>query len=109
MKPVAFKFYCIEIIYLGVLSSLSNILGCISCKLDCVRKAYYFFILNNDKNMEKFPIDLILYNIKSAYNVGAIFRTCDASNINKIHLTGKINWPPHKQISKTALGAENTV
>ncbi|OHA58911.1 MAG: hypothetical protein A2571_00840 [Candidatus Vogelbacteria bacterium RIFOXYD1_FULL_44_32] len=58
---------------------------------------------------------LILYNIRSAYNVGAIFRTADAVGISKIYLVGVTPCPADKfgrvnsQIAKTALGAEKTV
>jgi len=60
--------------------------------------------------MEK-KIFAILHNIRSCYNVGAIFRTCDAVGIEKIYLTGYTPTPgtnPEK-IKKTALGAENFV
>jgi tRNA G18 (ribose-2'-O)-methylase SpoU len=53
----------------------------------------------------------ILHNIRSCYNVGAIFRTCDAVAIEKIYLTGYTPTPERnpEKIRKTALGAENTV
>lgn len=58
---------------------------------------------------------LILHNIRSAYNVGAIFRTADAVGISKIYLTGYTPLPvdkfgrARKDIAKTALGAEQSV
>tara|TARA_B100000745_G_scaffold53689_2_gene31886 strand:- start:5592 stop:6062 length:471 start_codon:yes stop_codon:yes gene_type:complete len=58
---------------------------------------------------------LILHNIRSAYNVGAIFRTADAVGVSKIYLTGYTPAPidrfgrPRKDIAKTALGAEKSV
>lgn len=58
---------------------------------------------------------LILHNIRSAHNVGAIFRTADAAGIAKIHLTGYTPTPldrfgkPRGDIVKTALGAEKTI
>jgi tRNA G18 (ribose-2'-O)-methylase SpoU len=60
--------------------------------------------------MEK-KIFAILHNIRSCYNVGAIFRTCDAIAIEKIYLTGYTPTPErnHEKIKKTALGAEKTV
>lgn len=52
---------------------------------------------------------IIAHNIRSLYNVGTIFRTSDALGVDKIYLTGYSGQPPSKQISKVALGAENTV
>lgn len=57
----------------------------------------------------KFPIYVLLDRIRSLYNVGSFFRTCDAANIQKLYLSGYSPVPPHKEISKTALGAENSV
>jgi tRNA G18 (ribose-2'-O)-methylase SpoU len=55
--------------------------------------------------MRKHPLTIVLDNIRSALNVGAIFRTCDAAGISKLYLTGISPSPPHKKIPKTALGA----
>jgi tRNA G18 (ribose-2'-O)-methylase SpoU len=52
---------------------------------------------------------LILDNIRSRENVGSIFRTADAAGVTKIYLCGITPRPPHEKISKTALGAEDTV
>lgn len=49
------------------------------------------------------------HNIRSLYNVGALFRTADGAGVSKIYLTGYTGQPPRDQISKTALGAEETV
>jgi tRNA G18 (ribose-2'-O)-methylase SpoU len=58
----------------------------------------------------KFKIRVILHNIRSAYNVGAIFRTADAVGVEKIYLTGYTPNPDKdKKIEKTALGAEKYV
>jgi tRNA G18 (ribose-2'-O)-methylase SpoU len=58
----------------------------------------------------KFKIRVILHNIRSAYNVGSIFRTADAVGIEKIYLTGYTPNPAKdKKIEKTALGAEKYV
>ncbi len=57
----------------------------------------------------KFPIIVVLENIRSAYNVGSVFRTCDAFLIEAIYIIGYSAKPPHKEIKKTALGAEETV
>ena len=52
---------------------------------------------------------IILDNIRSLENIGSIFRTADAIGVSKIFLCGICGKPPHHKISKTALGAENTV
>jgi tRNA G18 (ribose-2'-O)-methylase SpoU len=61
------------------------------------------------KLQEKFPIIVILNDIRSLTNVGSFFRTCDAFNIEKIYLCGITATPPHREIQKTALGATETV
>ncbi|HVZ96040.1 MAG TPA: RNA methyltransferase [Chitinophagaceae bacterium] len=58
---------------------------------------------------EKIPVIAVLENIRSAYNVGSVFRTGDAFLIEAIYITGYTARPPHKEIAKTALGAEDTV
>jgi tRNA G18 (ribose-2'-O)-methylase SpoU len=55
------------------------------------------------------PIYVMLENIRSLYNVGSVFRTSDAARIRELFLCGITGYPPRKEISKTALGAENTV
>ena len=59
--------------------------------------------------MKKFPITVVLDNIRSALNVGAIFRTCDAAGVENLYLCGITPYPPHNRIPKTALGAIETV
>lgn len=54
-------------------------------------------------------IYIICQNIRSLHNVGSIFRSADAFAVEKIYLCGYTGHPPHPNISKTALGAENTV
>lgn len=61
------------------------------------------------RRSEKLPIILVLENIRSAYNVGSVFRTSDAFLVEAIFVTGYSARPPHKEIRKTALGAEETV
>ena len=61
------------------------------------------------KRAEKIPIIAVLENIRSAYNVGSVFRTADAFLIEAIYICGYSARPPHKEIKKTALGAEETV
>lgn len=57
----------------------------------------------------KRPISLVLDNIRSMHNIGASFRIADAFLLEKIYLCGITACPPHREIHKTALGAENTV
>lgn len=61
------------------------------------------------KRSEKTPVIAVLENIRSAYNVGSVFRTADAFLLDAIYLTGYTCIPPHKEIKKTALGAEDSV
>jgi tRNA G18 (ribose-2'-O)-methylase SpoU len=61
------------------------------------------------KRSEKTPVIAVLENIRSAYNVGSVFRTSDAFLLESIYITGYTAKPPHKEIKKTALGAEDTV
>lgn len=61
------------------------------------------------KQSDKMPIIVVLENIRSAYNVGSVFRTADAFLVEAIYIIGYSAKPPHKEIKKTALGAEETV
>lgn len=61
------------------------------------------------KTADKIPVTAVLENVRSAYNVGSVFRTADAFLLEAIYLTGYTCYPPHKEIKKTALGAEDTV
>lgn len=55
------------------------------------------------------PLVIVLDNIRSGHNVGAAFRIADAFSIEKIYICGITPTPPHREIRKTALGAEETV
>ncbi len=61
------------------------------------------------KRSDKTPVIAVLENIRSAYNVGSVFRTADAFLLEAVYITGYTCIPPHKEIKKTALGAEETV
>jgi 23S rRNA (guanosine2251-2'-O)-methyltransferase len=61
------------------------------------------------KQSDKMPIIVVLENIRSAYNVGSVFRTADAFLLEGIYICGYTAFPPHKEIKKTALGADETV
>ena len=54
-------------------------------------------------------ISLILHNIRSAYNVGSIFRTADAAGVSKVYVCDYSPTPDDKKVIKTSLGAEKTV
>ena len=58
---------------------------------------------------DKLPIIIVLDNIRSLSNVGAFFRTADAFRIGELYLCGITACPPHREIHKTALGADETV
>lgn len=58
---------------------------------------------------EKLPVIAVVENVRSAYNVGSLFRTADAFLLEAIYIIGYTAFPPHKEIRKTALGAEDTV
>lgn len=61
------------------------------------------------KEAEKMPLVVVLDNVRSLYNVGSIFRTSDAFRLQGICLCGITARPPHIEIHKTALGAEDSV
>ena len=61
------------------------------------------------KQAEKTPITVVLDNVRSALNVGSVFRTCDAFRIERIVLCGITATPPNNEIRKTAIGAEQSV
>ena len=61
------------------------------------------------KDADKVPVIAILENIRSAYNVGSVFRTADAFLLEGICICGYTARPPHKEIKKTALGSDETV
>lgn len=57
----------------------------------------------------RLPVTIVLDNVRSMYNVGSFFRTGDGAAIEQIILCGITARPPHKGITKTALGAEDRV
>lgn len=61
------------------------------------------------KEARKLPLVVVLDNVRSLYNVGSVFRTCDAFRVEKLCLCGITAQPPHIEIHKTALGAEESV
>ena len=61
------------------------------------------------KSSDKLPLIVVLDDIRSLHNIGSVFRTSDAFRVECIYLCGITATPPHAEIHKTALGAENTV
>lgn len=61
------------------------------------------------KEADKLSLIVVLDNVRSQYNVGSVFRTSDAFRVECIYLCGISATPPHQEIHKTALGAEDTV
>jgi tRNA G18 (ribose-2'-O)-methylase SpoU len=61
------------------------------------------------KEVQKMPIVVVLDNVRSANNVGSIFRTSDAFLVEHMYLCGITSTPPNKDIQKTALGAQLSV
>lgn len=74
-----------------------NILELTNCSLEQYREA------------RKIPLRVLADNVRSMHNIGAIFRTSDAFLVDKFILGGISGCPPHPEISKTALGAEQSV
>jgi 23S rRNA (guanosine2251-2'-O)-methyltransferase len=61
------------------------------------------------KTVEKIPVIVILENIRSAYNVGSVFRTADAFLLEAIYCVGYTAHPPNPKLEKTALGSTESV
>ncbi|MDR0927864.1 MAG: RNA methyltransferase [Ignavibacteria bacterium] len=80
-----------------------------------IRKLTYEELLQRRKTIDEYqatakhPISIMLNNIRSMYNVGTIFRTCDSAAVSELILTGYTPYPPRIEIEKTALGAVDTV
>ena len=61
------------------------------------------------KEADKLPLIVVLDEVRSMYNVGSVFRTCDAFRVEAVYLCGISCTPPATEIHKTALGAEDSV
>lgn len=61
------------------------------------------------KQSEKLPLTVVLDDVRSLHNVGAVFRTCDAFRVERVCLCGITATPPNAEIHKTALGGEDSV
>ena len=58
---------------------------------------------------EKLPLVVVLDDVRSMYNIGSVFRTCDTFRVEAVYLCGICQTPPSTEIHKTALGAEDSV
>ncbi|MBQ5689805.1 MAG: RNA methyltransferase [Bacteroidales bacterium] len=65
--------------------------------------------LTEYQEVEKLDVIIVLDNVRSLSNIGSFFRTADAFRIGEIFLCGITACPPHREIHKTALGAEESV
>lgn len=64
---------------------------------------------NHNSHELHFPVEVMLDNVRSAWNVGSIFRTSDGIGVHKLYLCGITPTPENNKVSKTALGAERSV
>lgn len=61
------------------------------------------------RRADKLPLVVVLDNVRSQHNIGAVFRTADAMRIERVVLCGICCCPPNQELHKTALGAEESV
>lgn len=61
------------------------------------------------REAQKVPLTVVLDNVRSQHNIGAVFRTADAFRLEQVILCGICCCPPNQEIHKTALGAEDSV
>lgn len=65
--------------------------------------------LEEFRQADKLPLTVVLDDVRSLYNVGSVFRSCDAFRVERLLLCGITATPPHPEIHKTALGGEDSV
>lgn len=65
--------------------------------------------LEEFRNTNKYPLIVVLEDVRSGLNVGSVFRSADSFRIEKIYLTGYTACPPHREVLKTALGATESM
>lgn len=65
--------------------------------------------LREYREKRKLPVSLMADNVRSMYNIGAMLRTADAFLLTEVVMAGITGCPPHPEITKTALGAEESV
>jgi 23S rRNA (guanosine2251-2'-O)-methyltransferase len=74
-------------------------------KLDELNRA----TIDEFKAQDKLPVAVVLDNVRSMHNIGAIFRTSDGFAVEQVCLCGITAQPPHREIEKTALGATQSI
>ena len=70
---------------------------------------YFFLTPEEFRQSEKMPLTVVLDDVRSMHNVGSVLRTADAFRVEEVVLCGITGCPPHPEIHKTALGAEDSV
>ena len=112
-------FLCVFARFFGHLQ-VQRFVGCVFCRLSLPRVyPCHMRKLKNEelnrisveefKNKKKNPLVIVMDNVRSMNNVGSAFRTADAFSIDHIYLCGITARPPHREITKTALGATESV
>ncbi len=84
---------------------ISIFCGMLKLKLDELNRV----TVEEFKQQKKFPVTVILDNVRSMHNIGSIFRTADGFAVEQVFLCGITARPPHREIEKTALGATQSV
>ena len=72
-------------------------------------QAMHRMTVDEYRESAKLPLTVVLDNVRSLNNIGSVFRTADAFRVEHIALCGICATPPHREIHKTALGAEESV
>lgn len=106
-------FFCLFSVVTYTKSKINALLGVIWSKYIMMKKLSMEELgrisVEEFKAADKLPLVVVLDNIRSLNNIGSVFRTADAFRVCKIMLCGITATPPHRDIHKTALGAENSV
>lgn len=76
-------------------------------KIDLKDSDFLVSTKDTETSGEKLPIHLVLDNLRSAFNVGSLFRTAEALGVEHIHLCGYTPTPENSKVAKSALGTEN--
>ena len=77
--------------------------------LAMIKQIRMYALAYKTKEAEKLPLIVVLDDVRSLYNVGSVFRSCDAFRVEAVYLCGITATPPNAEIHKTALGGEDSV
>ena len=77
--------------------------------LAMIKQIRMYALAYKTKEAEKLPLIVVLDDVRSLYNVGSVFRSCDAFRVEGVYLCGITATPPNAEIHKTALGGEDSV